>query len=102
MQRLTYIKSRFVEERGAFVQDCNEAKYFFGKESNLKAVNIKEDFLGTRKGDLLGDFIDSIINDTPYYINAEKVFEVMSSSAKIKKILRLLMQYQTYFGLEKG
>ena len=76
--------------KGTFVHDCNDAKYFFGKEPNVETENIKGDFPGTQKGDLLGDFIDSIIYDMPFDLDAEKVFEVMSSSVKIEKNMKVI------------
>lgn len=76
--------------KGTFIHDCNDAKYFFNKEPNVTQVNVNGNFPGAQKGDLLTDFIDSVINDSHYDLNADKVFEVMNSSVTIEKNLRII------------
>lgn len=76
--------------KGTFVHDCNSAKYFYGQEPDVRQVNLKGKFPSTQKGDLLLDFINSIMNNTFFDLNAEKVFEVMASSVTIEKNLRIV------------
>lgn len=76
--------------KGTFVHDCNIAKYFLGMEPNVKQIDVEGDFPGTQKGDLLLDFLNSIILNTPFDLKAEKVFEIMSASVTIEENLRIV------------
>ncbi|MEL0207849.1 MAG: Gfo/Idh/MocA family oxidoreductase [Gammaproteobacteria bacterium] len=76
--------------KGTFVHDCNSAKYFFGQEPDVIQIDLKGEFPSTQRGDLLLDFLNSIIYGSSFDLNAEKVFEVMASSVTIEKNLRIV------------
>jgi len=69
--------------KGSFVHDCGTTTYFIGSEpGEIRETDITP-FPSSNKGDLLPDFISSIIKNSPLEIDFEHVAGIMRTSIAV-------------------
>jgi predicted dehydrogenase len=61
-----------------FEQSLTKASYFFSREHTIEPENVVSHYPGTHKGDLLYDFVDSIIGKKQPLVKAQEVMDAMS------------------------
>jgi predicted dehydrogenase len=61
-----------------FQHELNQAEIIISRDAQVEPKNIDEAYPGTRKGDLLADFVSSIIQDKPAEVSCDDVFNSMS------------------------
>ena len=61
------------------------ASYFFSRDPTVEPENVDSPYPGTHKGNLLYDFVDSIIGEKQPLVKAQEVVDVMSVALAIDK-----------------
>ena len=72
--------------KGTFIQDCGDARYYFDSEPETILELDLTKFPSSQKGDLIPEFVRSIINNTPCSIEYQDVVNVMKSSIAIENL----------------
>lgn len=78
-----YHQLKIYGTKGTFINDCTRGTYFFGNEPNVVREEDIYDFPCAKKGDLLPNFIDSIINNFEPEVSFLDVASVMRTSLTI-------------------
>jgi len=81
---------KFYGSKGTFIHDCNEGRYFFDRDTSSTMTPDKHSFPSTSKGDLLIDFVNSIINKKPHYPGFNQILELMDGCFMVDKSLKLI------------
>jgi predicted dehydrogenase len=68
-----------------FEQSHTNASYFFSRDPTVEPEKVDSPYPGTQKGDLLYDFVDSIIGEKQPLVKAQEVVDVMSVALAIDK-----------------
>lgn len=71
-----------------FEQSHSDTVYFFSRDSEKLHEKVNSVYPGTQKGDLLYDFIDSIIREKKPIIEAQEVIDVMSVGLAIDESIK--------------
>jgi len=68
-----------------FVNDPENAKLFCSRDSTVKAKEIDTDYCSVHKGELIHDFVDSILTDSEPDVTVNDIFDSMSVCFAIEK-----------------
>jgi len=83
--------------KATFVNDLTYGLLYTSADSKLKAKKLYESYPGVEKGDLIYNFVDSIVNNAQPEISAKDVFASMSVCFAIEKAVssncRVKVQY---------
>jgi predicted dehydrogenase len=71
--------------KATFVNGPKEARLFQSRDASVKARRIRSAYPGAAKGDLIFNFIDSIINNTTPEVSTDDVFNTMSVCFAIER-----------------
>jgi predicted dehydrogenase len=74
--------------RGSFIQTHLGAAYYFGRGSECVVTEVNDDYPGTAKGDLIPNFIASILDGDDPIIRVSEVLNCMDFSLKIDEVAR--------------
>ena len=66
-----------------FEQSHTNASYFFSRDPTVEPEKVDTPYPGTQKGDLLYDFVDSIIGEKQPLVKAQEVIDAMSVALAI-------------------
>ena len=69
--------------RATFEQSHTNASYFFSRDPAVEPEKVESPYPGTQKGDLLYDFVDSIIGEKQPLVKAQEVIDAMSIALAI-------------------
>lgn len=73
--------------KATFVNDVDRGRLIESRDPDQKASEITAEYPGTRKGDLIYSFVDSIVHGTCAEVTADDVFKTMSVCFAIEKSL---------------
>ena len=73
---------------GTFEQTHTNASYFFSRDPTVEPEKVDSPYPGTCKGDLLYDFVDSIIGDKQPLIKAQEMVDIMSVALAIDESIK--------------
>ena len=83
---------------GTFEQSLSTASYFSSREQSVTPEKADAPYPGAQKGDLINDFVESIIKKTQPNINAQEVIDSMSVALAIDESIKCnspqLVKYQ--------
>jgi predicted dehydrogenase len=71
--------------QGTFINDSGNAKFFDTRGDQVKPKEVKEEYPGTQKGDMIPSFVNLILNGAPAEVSKEDVFKTMSVCLAIEK-----------------
>jgi len=71
--------------KATFEQSHTNASYFFSRDPNVEPKKVASPYPGAHKGDLLYDFVDSIIGKKQPLVKAQEVLDAMSVALAIDK-----------------
>lgn len=74
--------------QATFMNELPAAKLYETRDPLIPPTEIETDYPGTHKGDLLRNFVDSILNDEQPEVNVEDVFRAMSVCFAIEKAVK--------------
>ena len=73
---------------GTFEQSHMNASYFFSRDPTVEPENVDSPYPGTHKGNLLYDFVDSIIGEKQPLVKAQEVVDAMSVALAIDESIK--------------
>ena len=65
---------------GSFFHDVNQGRYFIGRDIDCKISICNDSFPGTEKGDMIPNFVKSVVGSENLILSKEKLFELMEDS----------------------
>lgn len=71
--------------KATFEQSHTSTSFFFSRDPSVKPEKVDTPYPGTQKGDLLYNFVDSIIEEKQPLIKAQEVLDAMSVGLAIDK-----------------
>jgi predicted dehydrogenase len=74
--------------RATFEQSHTNASYFFSRDPAVEPEKVDSPYPGTQKGDLLYDFVDSIIGEKQPLVKEQEVIDAMSVALAIDESIR--------------
>ena len=83
---------------GTFEQSHSTASYFSSREQSVTPEKVDAPYPGAQKGDLINNFVESIIKKTQPHINTQEVIDSMSVALAIDESIKCnspqLVKYQ--------
>jgi len=80
-----------------FEQSHTNASYFFSRDPAVEPEKVDTPYPGTQKGDLLYDFVDSIIGEKQPLVKAQEVIDAMSVALAIDESAQKKTPQQVHY-----
>ena len=74
--------------KASFVNEFEYGKLYRSRDPESAPEKIKTEYPGVKKGDLLYNFVESIVNDTEPEVSKKDVFDIMSVCFAIEKSMK--------------